>query len=222
LRARFGFSSATAAGAACISGAGCGSDARGFCARGQNFGHANQRQVLTVALGALRAVLTTTLDVVDRLFAFDLVDHFGNNASASHHRHAEGDGFAANHQNLVELDLVTSIGGQLFNAQNVTRLHFVLLATGLEDRKHGLSFLVSASCGPRCRVLVGPFGPAFGQRAPVGRHQNESPARLAPRRDAGLSITGGSESRGRAIGLGARMDQISCPCIRRPAATPRS
>mgnify|MGYP006201827731 CR=1 FL=1 len=70
-------------GAACICGAGRGSNARRFGARSQHFGHAQQRQLLAVALGALRAVLTTTLHVMDRLGAFDLVDHFGHDSGAS-------------------------------------------------------------------------------------------------------------------------------------------
>jgi hypothetical protein len=40
---------------------------RGISARSQNLGHANQRPLLTVALGALRRVLAATLDEVDRL-----------------------------------------------------------------------------------------------------------------------------------------------------------
>ena len=140
--------------AARIGSAGGGCNARLLGAGGQNVGHANQRQVLTVALGALRRVLTTALHKVNDLVALDLGDHFGLNRSTGHKGHTNGDGVAADHQDIVELDLVTSIGGQLFNAQNVTRLHLVLLATGLEDREHGSFLFITRVLRPPCAGVV--------------------------------------------------------------------
>jgi hypothetical protein len=89
-------------------------------------------------------------------------------AAPGHQRRADG---GADHQDVVELDLVASGSIKLFNAQHVTRLHLVLLAAGLEDRKHG-SF---PSIPPRPAAPVAgrsPGFPAFGQRAPLGRCSN--------------------------------------------------
>jgi hypothetical protein len=127
------------------SGADSGLDARLVSAIRQHLGHANQRQVLAVALGALAGMLPAALDVVDGLFALDLVDDLGLDGRACNHRRANS---GADHQDVVELDLVASGGIKLFNAQNVTRLHLVLLAAGLEDRKHGSFLPCSASFGP--------------------------------------------------------------------------
>ena len=116
------------------SGANSRLDARSVCALIDNAGHPHQRPVLAVALGTLAGVFPAALDIVDGLFALDLVDDLGLNGRASNHRRTD---HGANHQDVVELDLFTSGGIKLFNAQHVTCLHFVLLATGLEDRKHG-------------------------------------------------------------------------------------
>jgi hypothetical protein len=134
----------------CIRSASSGSNARLFGASGQNVGDAQQCQMLTVAFGALAGVFPATLHIVDQLFAFDLLDHFGLNRSTGNHWRTDGYGFAANHQNFVELDLIASNSRKLFYAQNVTRLHLVLLAASLEDRVHG-SFLLLL------RILWPPF-----------------------------------------------------------------
>ena len=56
---------------------------------------------------------------------------------------------AADHQNFVELDLVTSSGGQKFHAQHVARLNLVLFAACLEDREHGSFLLLCRALWPR-------------------------------------------------------------------------
>ncbi len=84
-----------------------------------------------MALRALRAVLTAALDEVDQLFAFDLVDHSGLNSSTRHKRRTKHRLVATDHQNFVELNGFTRCSRQFFNAQNVTRLHFILFAACL-------------------------------------------------------------------------------------------
>ena len=89
--------------------------------------------MLTVPLGALRAVLTTTFDEIDGLWAFDLVKNLCLNGSAINGRRAN---LGTYHQNFVELNGFTRLGGQLLNTQYVARLYLVLLATCFQDRKH--------------------------------------------------------------------------------------
>ena len=48
----------------------------------EDIGHAQERKLLAVALGALRAVFAATLHEMDELVTLDLVDHFGLNARA--------------------------------------------------------------------------------------------------------------------------------------------
>mmetsp|Transcript_28769 Transcript_28769/g.54585 ORF Transcript_28769/g.54585 Transcript_28769/m.54585 type:complete len:277 (+) Transcript_28769:347-1177(+) len=130
-----------------------GHDTRRGCARGQNVGHAHQRQLLAVAFGPLGRVFPAALDEVDGLGALELFDHFGLYARISHHGGANDRGVATDHQNFVELDSVTCICGQFFNAEHVARLNFVLFAAGFENREH-MSFLYL----PR---PVAPGHPAF-------------------------------------------------------------
>src|SRR5690606_24756192 len=99
-----------------------------------------------VAFGALRGVLAAALDEVDGLRAFDLVDHFGLDCGACHEGHADG---AVHHQDFVELDFLASDGIKLFHAQNVTRLHFILLAACFQDRKgHSLFSFIARVLRP--------------------------------------------------------------------------
>ena len=99
--------------------------------------------MLAVAFCALRAVLTATFDEVNDFFAFNLGYNFSLNSRASHERRPNGDTFATNHQDIIELDFVSSFGSQFFNAQHIACLHFILLAACFQDREHGLSFLLS-------------------------------------------------------------------------------
>ena len=101
-----------------------------------------------MAFCALGRVLPTALYEVDCLWAFDLVDDFGLNASASDHRCTD---CAANHQNFVELNHLASISCQLFDAKHITGLYPILLAAGFHYRKH-LRFL----------CFFAPFGPHLG------------------------------------------------------------
>ncbi len=91
-----------------------------------------------MTLGALAGVFPAALDVVDDLLALDLVDHLGLHGRTGNQRRADGQAVAAHHQDVVELDLRTGHGIELFHAQNVARLHLVLLAACLEDREHGV------------------------------------------------------------------------------------
>ena len=80
-------------------------------------------------------MLTATLDEVDCLLAFDLVNHLSLDASAlncwcAHCR--------ANHKNLVELNFVACFCCKLFDTEYIARRHFVLLAAGFQNRKHML------------------------------------------------------------------------------------
>jgi hypothetical protein len=115
-------------------------------------------------------VLTATLHKVNGLFALDVVDDIGLNRCTCHHRSADGDFLTANHQNFVELDFVSSNGVNQFDAQDVARTNGILLATGLDDRKHG-SFLLCQPrpVAPRILQSSGVRGfPRLGQRAPLG------------------------------------------------------
>src|SRR5690606_4406088 len=96
-------------------------DARLIGALLQNLGDPHQRQMLAVTTGALRRMLPAALVVGDGFLAFDLVDDFGLHRSTGHNGRADG---RTDHQNFVELDFFASNSVKLFNAQNVTRLHF--------------------------------------------------------------------------------------------------
>ena len=129
---------------------------RGHHARGggpglEDVGHPEQGELLAVAAGALRAVLAATLDEGDRLFALDLVDHLGLDARALDEGGADR---AADHEDIVELNLVAGIGRQFFHAEHVARLDPVLLAAGLEDRKHLNFLLIPAFFGPGITGVV--------------------------------------------------------------------
>ncbi|VVT29366.1 hypothetical protein RV134_350334 [Roseovarius sp. EC-HK134] len=117
-------------------------DACCVCTAGQNLGDTQQRQLLTMATGALRAVLTATFDKVDNLVTLDLINDLGLNGRTDHKGRTDDGGIATEHQDIVELNFFTSISCKFLNTKNVARRHLVLLATGLEDRKHGL-FLFS-------------------------------------------------------------------------------
>ncbi len=103
-----------------------------------------------MALGALGAVLAPAPDEMDHLLALDLVDHLGLHAGVFHQRRAD---LRAHHQDLVELDLVTSFGRKLLDAQDIAGRYPVLLATGLQDRKHLIFLHVPRSSAPD-RVLL--------------------------------------------------------------------
>src|SRR5690606_34615932 len=105
----------------------------------------------TVALGALAGMLAPTLDEVDDLVTLDLINHLGLHSRVRNERHAYDGLVTAQHQNLVELNFFTGVGSKFFNPEHVARLNLVLLATGLEDRKH-LVFLRI------CRALWSPVG----------------------------------------------------------------
>jgi len=75
----------------------------------------------------------------------DLVDHISLNRSAVHKRGADS---CANHQNFVKLNFFASVSSKFLNPKNISALNFVLLATGLQDRKHMRIPLSSAFCGP--------------------------------------------------------------------------
>ena len=90
-------------------------------------------------------MLAATLDEVDDLVTLDLVDHIRLHRCAFHKRGADG---GAHHQNLVELNFFASVGGEFLNAEHIARLNPILLAAGLEDRKHLIFLSYPASFGP--------------------------------------------------------------------------
>ena len=139
------------------------------------------RQLLAMTLGALRPVLAAALDKVDDLVALDLVDDLGLHRSTCHQRRADS---GPKHQNIVELNFIALGGCKLFNAEHIARVNFVLLATGLEDRKHGFLPSYTASCGPGFPVLVA--SAAVKLRALI-RASLIQPAKRSPVRNGGLS-----------------------------------
>ena len=92
-------------------------------------------------------MLAAAFDIVNDLISFDIVDHFCLHGGASNKRRAKRGGIATKHENFVKLDLIASFGCHQFNPQNVAALHFVLFATGFENREHGSFLLLTASCG---------------------------------------------------------------------------
>ena len=110
-------------------------------ARFEDVGHAQQGQLLAMATGTLRRMLPPALVVGDDLVGLDRIDHLGLHGGIGHQRRADG---AADHEDVVELDLLASVGGNLFNPQDVARRNAVLLAAGLQDRKHWSSLSLRA------------------------------------------------------------------------------
>ena len=104
--------------------------------------------------GALRAVLPATLHKVNRLVAFDLIDHIRLHSSICHHRRPNNRAFATNHQYIVKLNCLSSICSQFFNAEHIARLNFILLTTGFKNRKHIVFLLLPRSLAS----LSGRFG----------------------------------------------------------------
>ena len=183
--------------------------------------------------GALAGMLPAALVVRDGLLALDLVDDLGLHRGTGHERRADG---GAQHQDVVELDLVASSGIELFNAQHVTRLHLVLLAAGLEDRKHGSFPSIVRVLRPRRRYpasgVRGARCPAFGLRC-----QNETCPGFAPRAGCGLMIRragvvkrpagflavaasrpGAFSERRPLAGMAARPEKQTCQAVPRPRA----
>ena len=80
-----------------------------------------------MAFSALGGVLPAALNEVNRLVAFDLVDHFGLHASVGNEGQAH---VVANHQNFIKLNLIASFGSDLFDAQYITCGDSVLFAAG--------------------------------------------------------------------------------------------
>ena len=123
-----------------------------------------------MTFGTLGRVLPATLDEVDNLFAFDLVNDFGLNACIFNHRRAEHGAIAAQHQHFVKLDCFASIGRNTFNPQHIAGLYFVLLAACLDDRKHASSFSVIRVLWPPVGVVEWPSSQSASNSAPMGRH----------------------------------------------------
>src|SRR6056297_373090 len=139
-----------------------GLDAGLVRALGEDIGHAQQGQLLTVALGPLRAVLAAALDEVDDLVTLDLIDDLGLHGGTRDKGRTDHRRVTAQHQYFVELNCLTGIRCKLFDTEHVTRLHLVLLATGLEDRKHGLFLFLPRSVVPALAGVSGPLATSNG------------------------------------------------------------
>ena len=72
-----------------------------------------------MAFGALGRVLPAALDEVDDLFAFDLVNDFGLNASVLDQWCANLWLVATQHQHFVELNFVTGVGRNTFHPKHI-------------------------------------------------------------------------------------------------------
>src|SRR6056297_2759148 len=148
--------------------------ARVVAARGQDLGDLHQRQLLAMALLALRAVLPAALDEMDELLALHLVDDQRLHGRAVHQGAAHHRCVAPEHENIVELDGFARIGRQLLNAQTVARLNLVLLAAGLHHREHARFLFVSRALWPRPPPLLGVMtgvpevSPASDSAPPLG------------------------------------------------------
>ena len=62
-----------------------------------------------MALFTLRRMLTAPFDVVNKLFALDLINHGGLHGCTGDHRASDAGGIAAKHQDVVELDGLTRL-----------------------------------------------------------------------------------------------------------------
>ena len=145
-----------------------------------------------MAFGTLAAVLTPTLDVVDDFLTLDLLDDFGLDRSAVNQRGAKHRAIAAQHQNFVELDFFASIRSQSFHSQHVAAGNFVLLAAGLEDRKHRIFLYLPRPVAPGLRAFVA--GSAASDSAPVRASLHISCTHMRPEwrciRGNGLPVKG--------------------------------
>ena len=119
-----------------IRSADCGHHARLVATLGQNLGHAHQSQLLAVALGALTGMFPAAFDKVDDLVCLDLGNHLGLHRRTRNKRRPQRQRITTDHQNFVELDLVSSRSRQFFHAQHIARLNLVLFAAGFENREH--------------------------------------------------------------------------------------
>ena len=108
--------------------------------------HGSMTVLGTVGVGFLGAMLAAALVEGDDLVGLDGVDDLGHDAGAGDERRTDG---AADHQDIVELDLVAGLGGQFLDAQHVTGLNPVLLAARLEDCEHDVVFRLCRALWPR-------------------------------------------------------------------------
>ena len=104
---------------------------------------------------------------MDDLLALDLVDDLGLNAGANNQRRSDHGAVAAEHQDVVELNLFASVRSQFLDPEHVAGLNLVLLAAGLENRKHASFPLSAASCGPRTSGVSAFLGKATADSAPL-------------------------------------------------------
>ena len=118
-------------------GADRGFDTRLLGPRHQNFGDAQQRQLLAVALGALRRMFAAAFDKVDDLVSLDIVDHLRLHGGTGHQWRADGGRITPQHQDIVELQRITRRGIQQFHPQHIAAGNLVLFAAGFQNREHG-------------------------------------------------------------------------------------
>src|SRR5690606_20932024 len=107
-----------------------------LCAVGEDFRDADGRQFLTMTAVALR-VLTATLLERDDLAGTALFDDFGGDEGTGDGRGANG---RADHQDFCEFYDVTGFASNFFDLDEVVCGNAILLATGLDDCEHLLSF----------------------------------------------------------------------------------
>src|SRR6266508_4055516 len=107
---------------------------------GQDFGHADEGELLPVAALPAR-ILPAALLEGDDLRPAALLQHLGGDRSAGHHGGAERDVVAAHDQHLAELDDLARVALDLGDLQHVLGGDAVLLAAGFDVCEH-LSVLV--------------------------------------------------------------------------------
>ena len=113
---------------------------------GVDLGDLNLGVGLTVTLSLAVTLLGGVLEDTD-LLALTVLDDGSLNGGAGHSGGTDGGVVAIqNSQDLIELDLIASLAGQLLDEQGITLCHLVLLAAGNNDCVHSfctsLSFIV--------------------------------------------------------------------------------